>query len=444
MADLNTLALAIKTAAHPLTGGSEDYDTLLQTIGDARFVLIGEASHGTHEFYRERARITRLLIEQKGFTAVAVEADWPDAYRVNRFVRGLGEDRDASEALGDFQRFPKWMWRNEDVHGFVSWLRDHNTRHADRQAGFHGIDLYSLHRSMEAVVEYLDTVDPQAAQRARQRYSCFEPYGEDPQEYGMATVYGTEEPCESEVVAQLMELRQRETELSQGGVLAEDEHFFAEQNARLALNAERYYRAVFHGREDTWNLRDAHMADTIDALFLHQKDQGLEPRIVVWAHNSHLGDARATEVNWRQNQQNVGQYVRERHPEDTFIIGLSTHHGEVTAADDWGQPAKRKTVRPALQNSVEDLLHEVGVQDFWLDLRADRNTLSALQESRLQRFIGVIYRPQTERWSHYYLTRPSDQYDALLYFDRTSALVPLDRTSGWEAGELPDTYPSGQ
>lgn len=441
MSEAQPLTAAIRKAARPLSGGKNDFDDLLDLIGESKFVLIGEASHGTHEFYRERARITRRLIEEKGFTAVAVEADWPDAYRVNRFARGQGDDENPDQALSDFQRFPRWMWRNEVVHGFLEWLRDHNLRCPEQQAGFYGIDLYSLHRSMDAVVGYLESVDPEAARRARQRYSCFEPYGEDPQNYGMAAAYGVDEPCEDAVVAQLMELRQRETELVHGGILAEDEHFYAEQNAMLALNAERYYRAMFHGREDTWNLRDRHMADTIDALFEHQKQQGLKPRIVVWAHNSHLGDARATEVHWKQGQQNVGQMVRERHPQDTFIIGFSTHHGEVTAADDWGDPARRLQVRPAIKGSIEDLLHGVGIPDFWLDLRGSKETL---QEERLQRFIGVIYRPQTERWSHYYHTRPAEQYDALIHFDTTHALVPLDATSGWEAGELPDTYPTGQ
>ncbi|GGO38672.1 erythromycin esterase family protein [Deinococcus humi] len=435
MTNVHSLTDAVRAAARPLDGNSDDYDVLLDHIGEARFVLLGEASHGTHEFYRERARITRRLIEEKGFTAVAVEADWPDAYRVNRYVRGQGQDRSAPEALSDFQRFPRWMWRNVDVQDLVEWLREHNAHYPDRMAGFYGIDLYSLHRSMAAVVEYLEGVDPEAAQRARQRYSCFEPYGQDPQQYGMATAYGIEEPCEDEAAAQLVELRRRENELIQDGILAEDEHFYAEQNARLALNAERYYREMFRGRQDTWNLRDTHMADTIDALAQHHREQGSQAKIVVWAHNSHLGDARATEVNWQQGQQNVGQYMRERHPGETYIIGFSTFQGEVTAADDWNTPAKRKRVRPAVPESHEELLHGVGIPNFWLDLREPNAATTGLCEERLQRFIGVIYRPQTERGSHYYHARLSEQYDALLYFDHTHALVPLDKTSGWEAGE---------
>ncbi|EYB68286.1 erythromycin esterase [Deinococcus phoenicis] len=438
------LIQALRAVARPLTGAADDYDDLLDRIGDARFVLIGEASHGTHEFYRERARLTRRLIEEKGFTAVAVEADWPDAYRVNRYVRGQGEDENALEALRDFQRFPKWMWRNEDVQGFVDWLRDHNERYPDGVAGFYGLDLYSLHRSMNAVVEYLEGVDPEAAQRARQRYACFEQFGENPQAYGYATEYGRREPCEDAAVQQLLELQRREAELA-GGPLGGDEHFYAEQNARLALNAENYYRAMFRGRDESWNIRDAHMAETLEALARHGESQGRPQKIVVWAHNSHLGDARASEMGWLRGELNLGQLTRERWPEDTFIVGLSTHHGTVTAADDWDTPARTKRVRPGLPGSVEDVFHEVSGGDFWLDLREQNAATDGLRPERLQRFIGVIYAPQTERWSHYVHTRLSEMYDALLHFDKTSAVVPLDGAAGAEPeGEVPDTFPTGE
>ncbi len=445
MTVMNNDVERVRAAARPLTGGSDDYDALLERVGGARFVLIGEASHGTHEFYRERARITRRLIAERGFTAVAVEADWPDAYRINRYVRGQGDDANASSALGDFERFPRWMWRNEDVLSFVAWLREQNERRPEGMAGFYGIDLYSLHRSMAAVVAYLETVDPEAAGRARRRYACFEPYGEDPQRYGLATGYGVDEPCEDAAVAQLVEL-QRGGELALGSVLDEDERFHAEQNARLALNAERYYRTMFRGRDDSWNLRDTHMADTIDALAEHQARQGREAKIVVWAHNSHLGDARASEMGTRRGELNVGQLTRERHPGETYTIGLSTYRGEVTAAGEWDAPAQRRRVRPGLPGSLEELLHGIGQPNFWLDLREENDATEVLRAERLQRFIGVIYAPQTERWSHYVQTRPGDQYDALLHFDETSALTPLDRDQGWEAGEgeLPETYPTGE
>lgn len=435
------LIQTLQDAARPLSGASHDYDELLERIGDARFVLIGEASHGTHEFYRERARLTRRLIEERGFTAVAVEADWPDAYRVNRYVRGQSEDGSAGEALEDFQRFPKWMWRNEDVHHFVEWLRGHNGRHPGAEAGFYGLDLYSLHRSMRAVVEYLDTVDPEAAARARKRYACFDHFGENPQAYGYATEYGNREPCEDAAVTQLLELQRREAEPSRGP-LGEDEHFYAEQNARLAINAENYYRAMFRGRDESWNIRDSHMAETLEALVEHGEGQGRRPKIVVWAHNSHLGDARASEMGWLRGELNLGQLTRERWPEETFIIGQSTHHGTVTAAGDWDEPARTGRVRPGLPGSLEDVLHEVG-GDFWLDLRG-RDVADGLRDERLQRFIGVIYRPETERWSHYVHTRPAEMYDALLHFDETSAVVPLDATAGDEAEEVADTFPFGQ
>ncbi|WP_232337463.1 erythromycin esterase family protein [Deinococcus arboris] len=432
---------------HPVTDDPACYDDLLAQMAGARFVLIGEASHGTHEFYKERARLTQRLIEERGFEAVVAEADWPDAYRVNRFVRGQAPaDTRAEAALGDFGRFPRWMWRNEPTRDFVTWLRAHNARRPQAQAGFYGMDLYSLHRSMDAVVAYLEGVDPAAAQRARQRYSCFEPYGTDPQSYGLATGYGVAEPCEDAAVAQLVELQARTLRRAGEDILAEDERFYAEQNARLALNAERYYRELFRGRQDTWNLRDTHMADTVDALAGHLEAQGQAGKLVVWAHNSHVGDARATEVGWRQDQENLGQYLRQRHPGQTFVLGQTTFQGHVTAADDWGQPARHQAVRPAISGSVEAALHALRPSHYWLSLRGE--VPPALQGERLQRFIGVLYRPATERQSHYLHTRLAEQYDAVLHLDRTGALVPLDSPGELpeqaEAGEQPATFPSGE
>ncbi|AFZ66187.1 erythromycin esterase family protein [Deinococcus peraridilitoris] len=450
----DTLSL-VRAVARPLYGGSDDYGDLLEAIGDARFVLVGEASHGTHEFYRERARITRRLIEERGFTAVLVEADWPDAYRVNRYVRapaleGESESSDGSalDALGDFQRFPQWMWRNEDVLHFVEWLREHNTRHAQQgSVGFYGMDLYSLHRSMEAVVQYLDRVDPEAARRARERYACFEDFGHEGQTYGLYTSHGSE-PCEGAAVAQLVELQRREPELTAAGALAHDEHFYAEQNARLAQNAEGYYRAMYRGRNESWNLRDTHMADTLDALAEHLESQGQRARIVVWAHNSHLGDARATQMG-RGGELNVGQLVRERHPGEVYNIGFSTYTGTVMAADDWGERPKRKRVRPGLRGSYEELLHEVAAHlpspNFWVNLRDTNSGTQVLREERLQRAIGVIYRPETERWSHYFHASLPEQFDAILHFDETDAVVPLDAPRANRDEEaLPDTFPTGQ
>ena len=303
----------IREKAVRLNGTSDVTEEVLALIGNARFVLIGEASHGTHEFYKYRAEITKRLIAERDFCAVAVEADFPDAYRVNRYVRGLGQDATANDALSNFKRFPLWMWRNADVLDFVGWLRNFNDgKQQNRQAGFYGIDLYSLHASVEAVLDYLDKVDPEAAKRARYRYSCFEHFGEDAQSYGYAASFDLRFSCEDEVINQLVELRRRAAEYAnRDGFVARDEYFFAEQNARLVRNAEEYYRQMFRGRVSSWNLRDRHMAETLHALVSHLEAEKQSAKIVVWAHNSHLGDARATYMGER-GEWNVGQLAREK------------------------------------------------------------------------------------------------------------------------------------
>jgi erythromycin esterase-like protein len=437
---------AIRSAAVPLTGGEGDWDALLGLVGDAPIVLLGEASHGTHEFYRARAEITRRLIREKGFTAVAVEADWPDAYRVNRYVRGAGGDPTPEEALGGFKRFPQWMWRNDDVVELVAWLRAHNDAlPADApRAGFYGIDLYSMFASIQAVIQYLEGVDPEAARRARQRYGCFHRAGgADPQAYGYAAELGITQACEDEAVRQLQELREQAARLdADGGGVAEDEHFYAEQNARLVKNAEEYYRSMFAARVSSWNLRDCHMADTLDALLRHFAQKGIATKVVVWAHNSHLGDASATQMG-EEGEWNVGQLARERHGDDARLIGFSTYTGTVTAASEWDAPAERKAVRPGMAGSWERLLHEVGIPDFFLPLRGGVATEGVLHQARLERAIGVIYKPETERWSHYFHARLSDQFDAVIHYDRTRALHPLERTPQWESFEPAETFPSG-
>jgi erythromycin esterase-like protein len=414
---------------------------VLDAIGDARLILIGEASHGTHEFYQVRAALTRALILKKGVNVVAVEADWPDAYRANRWVRHASSDPSADAALGDFKRFPRWMWRNTDVVDFIEWLRAHNgTRDAAAQAGFYGLDLYSLHASIEAVLQYLRNVDPAAAERARYRYSCFEDFGEDTQAYGYAASFGLSKSCEDDVLAELIELRRRAADYaSRDGRIAADEYFFAEQNARLVRNAEKYYRSMFGGRVESWNLRDTHMMETLDALLEHVGRTSGEARAVVWAHNSHLGDARATQMG-DMGELNLGQLVRERHPGDSFLIGFTTHTGTVTAASNWDEPAQRKRVRPSLPGSYERLFHDVG-QELFLLLPQNETLRQALGE-RLERAIGVIYRPESERLSHYFKARLADQFDAVLHLDKTSALEPLERWSIDEL-DLPETYPYG-
>jgi erythromycin esterase-like protein/predicted phosphoribosyltransferase len=433
----------IRKAARPLTGAGGDYDPLMELIGESRFVLIGEASHGTHEFYCERARITQRLIEEKNFTAVTVEADWPDAYRVNRYVRGAGDDVDAAEALSDFRRFPRWMWRNTVVVDFIEWLRTHNDTVSPvaGKAGFYGLDLYSLHASMKAVIQYLERVDPEAARRARARYACFDHFGPDPQIYGFIAATDRSKSCRDEVVSQLVELRRRVTEYARrDDRIAEDELFYAEQNARLVKNAEEYYRSMFFEDVSSWNLRDSHMVETLDALVAHLNRQGGQAKVVVWAHNSHLGDARATEMGQR-GELNVGQLVCQKYGREAVLIGFTTHHGTVTAASDWGGMAERKRVRPALPGSYEILFHSVLAAPFLLTWQTNEALGNAVRDTRLERAIGVIYRPETERMSHYFQARLAEQFDAILHFDETRAVEPLEYTSEWEAGELPETFP---
>jgi erythromycin esterase-like protein len=444
-ATITKLADAVRECTHPLTGSPQDYDPLMDLIGDARFVLIGEASHGTHEFYRERAEITKRLIQEKGFTAVAVEADWPDAYRVNRYVRSNSDDATSADALAGFDRFPAWMWRNTVVVNFVDWLCEYNNALPQNatKIGFYGLDLYSMHTSMEAVLNYLDKVDPEAAKRARYRYSCLEYYGEDSQSYGYAATFGLTESCEKKVVNELLELQRRAGEYTQrDGQVAQDEFFYAEQNARLVKNAEEYYRSMFRGRVSSWNLRDRHMAETLDQLVAHLDRQGGHTKVVLWAHNSHLGDARATDMG-DAGELNVGQLVRQRYGRDAVLVGLTTYTGTVTAASNWSAPAERKRVRPGLSGSYEALFHDTGVPRFLLTLRDDGKVVAALRDRRLERAIGVIYLPETERRSHYFYARLPEQFDAVLHFDETQALEPLERSAHWERGEVPETYPSG-
>jgi erythromycin esterase-like protein len=330
------------------------------------------------------------------------------------------------------------MWRNVEVAEFVTLLREYNDTLArgDTKVGFYGLDLYSLYTSMEAVVRYLDEVDPEAAERARRRYACFDQFGRDPQIYAYEAGMAGAEPCEQQAVEQLMEVRAMASELARrDGDLDVDGHFYTEQNARLVANAEEYYRAMFRGGIESWNLRDRHMAETLDELADHLGTADAPAKVVVWAHNSHLGDARATELG-QAGELNLGQLVREQHAGDALLVGFTTYHGTVTAASDWDAPAERKRVRRALPGSWEELFHERGVARFLLDT-------DGVAGRRLQRAIGVVYTPETERISHYFHARVAEQFDAIAHIDETHALEPLERTSEWEAGELPETYPWG-
>lgn len=433
----------LRESVHPVGEFETDWDPLLDYLGEGRFVLLGEASHGTHEFYRRRATLTKRLILEKGFTAVAVEADWPDAYRVHRYVTGRSLDVTALETLSDFTRFPLWMWRNMEVMGFVAWLHGHNTslRQNVPKVGFYGLDLYSLHTSINAVLTFLEATDQEAARRARERYSCFEHFGRTPGSGIEAAGFGLTAGCEEEAISQLVELRK----LAAQGFhvhqeFSPDDMFFAEQNARLVKNAEEYYRTLFHDTS-SWNVRDRHMMETLDALIVHLSRDGKPPKIVVWEHNSHLGDARATQMG-ESGEINVGQLARERYGTETRLVGFTTYSGTVTAASDWNGDTALKTVRPALDDSYEYLFHHIAIPSFvltWDDARAK----ALLEERRLERAIGVVYRPETERMSHYFYASLPKQFDAVIHFDETNAVSPLDRPAGWVGAEVPETYPSG-
>jgi erythromycin esterase-like protein len=411
------------TLPSPASGGGEsvDYDELVAGVGDRRLVLLGEATHGTHEFYDARAEITKRLIVDKGFGAVAVEADWPDAYRVNRYVRLRSDDSNADAALSDFARFPTWMWRNRDVLQFVEWLRRHNAAlgAGAPSVGFYGLDFYSLYRSIDVLIATLERLDPEAAKRARERYACFEQFA-DSEDYAFRAGLQTTKSCEDEAVQQLTDLLVQQV-MPEVEVADDDDRFFTEQNARVVRNAERYYRAMFGGEVNTWNLRDQHMVETIDALLVQLAKTHRPSKLVIWEHNSHVGDARATE---RANvgELNVGQLVRERHPDDARLVGFTTYSGTVAAADDWGQPPQIKTVRPALPESYESVFHERGMPRMMILFPSQAG---ALRTPRLERAIGVVYRPQTERISHYFYARLPDQFDAVIHVDETTAIEPL-------------------
>ena len=433
---------SIARIARPIHGDDE-LDQLVDLIGHARIVLLGECTHGTHEFYEMRSALTRRLIAQKNFAAVAIEGDWPDALRADRYVRRLGDDDSADAALASFQRFPTWMWRNEEVAELLDWMRTYN-RHFDaaERAGFYGLDLYSLHASIRAVLSFLEHTDPELAAKARERYACFDHAGGDPQRYGMHAFHRLAADCEDEVIEQLVEMQRRHA--ARSGRTPNGEGWFqAIQNAHVVKDAEAYYRTMFGGRSASWNLRDTHMADTLDMLAQHLG--GKSPaKLVVWAHNSHVGDARATEMG-RDGQLTLGQLMRQRHPDEVALLGFTTHTGSVECAYDWDEPGHRERVRPSLPGSWEELFHESGVGNFMLTSAALKRAVGDRAE-RLHRAIGVVYRPETERRSHYYQARLADQYDVIVHLDETRAVQTLDRDDLPAAGstiDLPETFPSG-
>jgi protein-L-isoaspartate(D-aspartate) O-methyltransferase len=436
-ADPRSPAELIRDHAEPLPNLDDPaFGAVFDRFADAKVVLLGEASHGTSEFYRARAAITRRLIEEHGFTIVAVEADWPDAAVIDRYARNR-PPREGEERA--FQRFPTWMWRNTDVQAFVRWLRSRNLAvgEADRMAGFYGLDLYNLGGSIRAVIDYLDDVDPDAAQVARERYGCLQPYARNPQGYGRMALTRGYAQCEQPVVQMLRELLAKRLDyVGADG----DEYLDAAANARLVKNAEAYYRVMYHGAAESWNLRDTHMFETLCQLL---DAKGPDAKAVVWAHNSHIGNAAHTEMGQQRDELNIGQLCKEKWGHQARLIGFGTHAGTVACASDWDEPMEVKPVRPSLAGSYERLCHEAGVPRFLLDLREGQADalIEPLLEARLERFIGVIYRPETERWSHYAQAVLPNQFDAWVWFDETRAVTPLDGPE--QPGGEGEMYPFG-
>jgi protein-L-isoaspartate(D-aspartate) O-methyltransferase len=434
-----TIEALIAEAAQPIdTIETVDLSPLLDRIGESRLVLLGEATHGTSEFYRFRARLTQQLIEQKGFNMVAVEADWPDAARIDHYVR---EHSTPPSEWRAFARFPTWMWRNTDMQEFVEWLRRHNAMQAkpNLKVGFYGLDLYSMFSSIDEVINYLEAVDPQAAEIARERYGCLTPWQSDPATYGRAAASGEYNKCEDSVVDMLVSIMEKQAEY-----MANDGESFldAMQNARLVANAEAYYRSMYKGYTSSWNMRDSHMFDTICSLLDFKQQHDEKPaKIVIWEHNSHIGDARATSMSAR-GEHNVGQLCRSKFGDDAYLIGFGTHGGTVAAADNWGESMQVKTIRPSMEGSWERVCHDTDIPAFMLGLRKpeSKELKKHLLEERPERAIGVIYRPQTELTSHYFQARLRKQFDEYIWFDQTEAVTPLD----YEAMQgMPDTYPFG-
>jgi erythromycin esterase len=442
---VRVLAAEVKRAARPLRL-VEDLDPLLERVGDAQWVLIGEASHGTSEFYTWRAELSKRLIRERGFSFVGVEGDWPDCYRVNRYVKGYTDSGDsAQEVLHAFERWPTWMWANREVVEFVQWLRAYNDAIGmsdERKVGFYGLDVYSLWESMHAVLEYLEGLDPQLAAGARRAYRCFEPYGEDAQEYARAT-YLVPTSCEDQAVAVLRGLRARTAEFKEDG---RERFFNAEQNALVAAHAERYYRTMVRGGAASWNVRDEHMVETLDRLKRHYRAFNPEVKVIVWAHNTHIGDARFTNMA-SAGMVNVGQLVRQAHgDEGVVLVGFGSHRGSVIAGEEWGAPMRRMRVPDARPGSWEDIVHTgIGAEHrdaLLLFDEARAEGIVQVEEPLAHRAIGVVYDPDHEHWGNYVPTLVAQRYDAFIHVDQSRALAPLHMPVRVD-GELPETFPSG-
>jgi len=427
--------LVYASSEHFASIDGANLDDLLGRIGESRLVLMGEASHGSAEFYEMRARITRELIEKKGFNVIAVEADWPDASHIDRYV--CSQPVDPLLKSQPFTRFPTWMWANRSILEFSHWLKAHNDSVAipAKQVGFYGLDLYSLSASIEVVLDYLESVDPETAEVARVRYGCLSPWSDDPALYGRVVLTRQYRSCEEGVLAMLKDLLEKRLEYSR----ADGGRFFnARQNARLVANAERYYRTMYYAEQNSWNQRDQHMFDTLESVLAFR---GPDAKAIVWAHNSHIGDARATQMSAR-GEFNIGQLVRQKYGNAAYIIGFGTDHGTVAAASEWGGPMEVKTVQPSHVDSYERVCHDVDTDNFLLPLRDPLQAIvrRRLLSERLERAIGVIYRPESELQSHYFYASLPQQFDEYIWFDETRAVEPLSREV---RKGMADTFPFG-
>lgn len=414
----------INKSSTPLES-ENSYANLIEQIADSRYVLIGEASHGTEEFYQTRINITKELILKKNFMAVVIEGDWPDVHRIHRFIQGDKDISSSVDALKEFTRFPTWMWKNSTMPPFLDWLKKYNDAldSKSEKIGFFGLDLYSLNASIEAVLNYLKKTDPLEAEKAQMRYACFNDLRLDPQTYGYLVSERRKKSCMSEVINQLFEIQHNAFKYIKDSE-SEDQHFFATQNARVVKNAENYYRTMFEGNVESWNVRDEHMSETINVISDYLEHKFNKPaKLIIWAHNSHLGDARATEMRER-GELNLGQLVKEQHSK-AFSIGFSSYDGYVLAANNWDELPEQKKVNPALKGSFEELFHECKYKNFILPLKGNYELEHYLKLPRLQRAIGVIYKPETERYSHYFFTCLPYQFDSIIHLDNTSALKPL-------------------
>lgn len=438
-------------AIEPLPAISDKgFASHFDSYADKQVVLLGDGSHGTSEFYHARAEITKRFIEHHGYTMVAVEADWPDAEAIDRYVRHRPGPKaqigGVAKGYEPFKRFPTWMWRNREMQDLVEWMREYNKNQPpERRAGFYGLDLYSMGASIQAVIEYLDRVDPAAGKEAKVRYGCLEPWVEEPTTYGMAALRGMED-CEKSVIRILRDLLNKRLEYMQADIHDGEEYHSGQQNAHLVRDAEKYYKAMYWSSASSWTLRDTHMFDTLQRLLQHRPPP--EHKAIVWAHNSHVGDARFTSMGMRRDEVNIGQLCRERLGRDNVaILGCGTHTGTVAAAHEWNDDMEVMNVRPSREDSWEIVAHNTGVPSFLLDLRRDhinpglRNALAA--ENRLERFIGVIYRPSTERISHYSQAFLHNQFDGYIWFDRTQAVRPLERIQPATPLGKGETYPFG-